>query len=200
MKKLTLSFALAGILGAKLLADVSGAFIGIGGAYGAADTRFEAANYSQSLHFKGFRYGFIAGYKQLHAYEFGSRFYLAADFGTDYKKGEAKMSSYNINANADGLYNFISGDNFNLGAFAGWSLGYANHTFKAPNIKDIKVGGFDLGFNFGFGISFASSHAIEIYSRYSLLNQKKDFSELGTTYTSKVHQPYTVGLRYVFHF
>ena len=201
MRKIRLSLVLVGILGASnAMADTDGVFLGVQAGYGAADTRFENQTYSQSLHFTDFRYGLLAGYKQLFGHNYGTRYYVLADLGTDYKKGDAKMSSYNVSANIDGLYNFNPKDGLGFGAFIGWSLGYANHTFKALNIDDIKVSGFDFAFNFGLGVNIAFNHAIELYSRFSLLNQKKDFAEANQKYSSKVHQPYQVGLRYTFSF
>lgn len=117
------------------------------------------------------------------------------------------MNSYNITANADALYNFISSNDLDLGAFLGLSLGYAHHTVKvepANDMPDIKPSGFDLGINFGLRTNIAQNHGIELYSRFGVLQQKKELKETwdggSNTQTYKAQQPYQVGLRYTFSF
>ena len=210
--KIALSFALAGILGASTaLAETDGAFVGVQAGYGGLKVKVE--NKSETLFNEsmgGFRYGFLAGYKQFFTPEFGARYYASVDLGTDYKKDMSegftmKISSYTITANADALYNFISSSDLDFGAFLGLSLGYANHKLKGTDgSPDIKPSGFDLGINFGLRTNIAQNHGIELYSRFGVLQQKKeiketyDGSEVIMTY--KAQQPYQVGLRYVFSF
>ena len=224
--KIALSFALAGILGASTaLAETDGAFVGVQAGYGGLKVKIErenkdandaSNNQSETLFNEsmgGFRYGFLAGYKQFFTPEFGARYYASVDLGTDYKKDiteggtktTIKVSSYNIAANADALYNFISSSDLDFGAFLGLSLGYANHKLKGTDgSPDIKPSGFDLGINFGLRTNIAQNHGIELYSRFGVLQQKKeiketyDGSEVIMTY--KAQQPYQVGLRYVFSF
>lgn len=145
------------------------------------------------------------------------RYYASFDLGTDYKKDQTdekgdkttiKVNSYNITANADALYNFISSNDLDLGAFLGLSLGYAHHTVKmeptTEGMPDIKPSGFDLGINFGLRTNIAQNHGIELYSRFGVLQQKKELKETwdGGSYTQtyKAQQPYQVGLRYTFSF
>ena len=226
--KIVLSFALAGILGASTaLAETDGAFVGVQAGYGGLKLKVEseykddAGNVekepSQSESASAFRYGFVAGYKQFFTPEFGARYYASVDLGTNYKKditdeygnkSTIKVSSYNIAANADALYNFVSSSDLDFGAFLGLSLGYANHKVKVEaegaNIPDIKPSGFDLGINFGLRTNIAQNHGIELYSRFGVLQQKKEYKETyeggEDTMTFKVQQPYQVGLRYVFSF
>lgn len=182
-----------------------------------AGNKFES---SMPTDANGFRYGFVAGYKQFFTPEFGARYYASFDLGTDYKKDitdadgdktTIKVNSYNITANADALYNFISSNDLDLGAFLGLSLGYAHHTVKVEvqgateKMPDIKPSGFDLGINFGLRTNIAQNHGIELYSRFGVLQQKKELKETyedGSSYTQtyKAQQPYQVGLRYTFSF
>ena len=226
INKFAVSVALAGILGASsALAETDGAFVGLQAGYGGLKlkTEFEyndgaglVEKDSNSISAGGFRYGFVAGYKQFFTPEFGARYYASFDLGTDYKKDQTdadgykttiKVNSYNITANADALYNFISSNDLDLGAFLGLSLGYAHHTVKvepANDMPDIKPSGFDLGINFGLRTNIAQNHGIELYSRFGVLQQKKELKETdeygSTTETYKASQPYQVGLRYTFSF
>ena len=226
--KIALSLAVAGILGASsALAETDGAFVGLQAGYGGLKLKMESeSNYggvvekdpSESISAGGFRYGFVAGYKQFFTPEFGARYYASFDLGTDYKKDQTdadgykttiKVNSYNITANADALYNFISSNDLDLGAFLGLSLGYAHHTVKmepaTEGMPDIKPSGFDLGINFGLRTNIAQNHGIELYSRFGVLQQKKELKNTyeggySDTQTYKAQQPYQVGLRYTFSF
>ena len=225
--KIALSLAVAGILGASsALAETDGAFVGLQAGYGGLKLKIEGESNnggvvekdpSESISAGGFRYGFVAGYKQFFTPEFGARYYASFDLGTDYKKDitdaygdktTIKVNSYNITANADALYNFISSNDLDLGAFLGLSLGYAHHTVKvepANDMPDIKPSGFDLGINFGLRTNIAQNHGIELYSRFGVLRQKKELKDTyedGSSYTQtyKAQQPYQVGLRYTFSF
>ena len=229
--KIALSLAVAGILGASsAVAETSGAFVGLQAGYGGlklkTESEYKDANDasnnkkdSNSISAGGFRYGFVAGYKQFFTPEFGARYYASFDLGTDYKKDitdeyggktTIKVNSYNITANADALYNFISSNDLDLGAFLGLSLGYAHHTVKVEaqgateKMPDIKPSGFDLGINFGLRTNIAQNHGIELYSRFGVLQQKKELKETdeysSNTMTYKASQPYQVGLRYTFSF
>lgn len=224
INKIALSFALAGILGASTaLAETDGAFVGVQAGYGGLKLKIEnehkdtndASNnesFSNSHSANGFRYGFLAGYKQFFTPEFGARYYASVDLGANYKKdikeyGEKytlKVSSYNITANADALYNFVSSSDLDFGAFLGLSLGYANHKLKVEGDNDIKANGFDLGINFGLRTNIAQNHGIELYSRFGVLQQKKEIKDTwddgSDTSTYKFQQPYQVGLRYTFSF
>ena len=230
--KIALSLAVAGILGASsALAETDGAFVGLQAGYGGLKLKMEMESEyndgaglvekdSNSISAGGFRYGFVAGYKQFFTPEFGARYYASFDLGTDYKKDQTdadgykttiKVNSYNITANADALYNFISSNDLDLGAFLGLSLGYAHHTVKVEvqgateKNPDIKPSGFDLGINFGLRTNIAQNHGIELYSRFGVLQQKKELKNTyeggySDTQTYKAQQPYQVGLRYTFSF
>ena len=226
--KIALSLVVAGILDASsALAETDGAFVGLQAGYGGLKLKMESESNnggvvekdpSESISAGGFRYGFVAGYKQFFTPEFGARYYASFDLGTDYKKDQTdeygnkttiKVNSYNITANADALYNFISSNDLDLGAFLGLSLGYAHHTVKLEPATEEdmpdKPSGFDLGINFGVRTNIAQNHGIELYSRFGVLQQKKELKDTydggsSNTTTFKASQPYQVGLRYTFSF
>ena len=188
-----------------------------------------------------FRYGFLAGYKQFFTEKFGLRYYGVIDFGTqsEHKIGPSynisaaspaeayfnftetiKISTLNLNANVDALYNFEQNDSFEFGVFGGLSLGYTSYKAQSVAIngvnrtfftftysyKDLSASGFDFGINFGLRANIAQKHGVELYSRFSLLKQKDDYKyaldEQQTTILTnfEVRQPYAVGLRYSFSF
>ena len=246
INKFALSVALAGILGASsALAETDGAFAGVQFGFGGANAKSEyAAVYTDGQSFgadatksaSSFRYGFLAGYKQFFTEKFGLRYYGVIDFGTqsEHKIGPSynvgasaaeayfnftetiKISTLNLNANVDALYNFKQNDSFEFGVFGGLSLGYTsykaqsvaingvNRTFSTftYSYKDLSASGFDFGINFGLRANIAQKHGVELYSRFSLLKQKDDYLDEQTEILTKfeVRQPYAVGLRYSFSF
>ena len=222
MRKIGLSLVLVGILGAtSAVAEESGVFVGVQAGYGGANAKLEIspADFGEGQKINGmsgFRYGLLAGYKQFFTSEFGARYYAMVDLGTDYSKevkddtGEKtkyKMTSYNITANADALYNFLSNEALNFGAFAGLSLGYAHHKADFELVAggdstkfDGKLSGFDLGINFGFRANITTNHGVEFYSRFGLLQTKKEVKIDEANFTLKAQQPYQIGLRYTFSF
>ena len=211
INKIALSFVFAGILGAtSAVAETDGAFVGVQAGYGANKLKMETdgLKVNRSVTATGFVYGFLGGYKQFFTQSFGARYYGVVNFGNFSKSTEvagepfdAKISTWNITANADALYNFVSSDSLDFGAFLGLSLGYANHNDKDMGPDGaMKPSGFDLGINFGLRTNIAQNHGIELYSRFGLLQQKKEQDFGGWTMTVKNQQPYAVGLRYTFSF
>lgn len=213
MRKLALSVAAAALLGISgAVAETDGAFVGVQLGYGGAKIKAEDSIGEEMWSGSGgaFRYGIMGGYKQFFTENFGARYYGVLDFGTAHKfdltdedsgeKFTIKHTVWNITANADALYNFVSQSDLDVGVFGGLSLGYANHKHNNEESAP-KPAGFDLGINFGFRANLAQQHGIELYSRFGLLEQKKEKdNDYGTKATTKAKQPYAVGLRYVFSF
>ena len=238
--KFALSVALAGILGASsALAETDGAFVGVQLGFGGANTTNEfcsagggrSACQTDSKSASALRYGFLAGYKQFFTENFGLRYYGVVDYGADFKIDNAfymgeiinfspKISALNLSANVDALYNFVSNDSLEFGAFGGLSLAYASYKAKnalmdvtpmmtggsdKPAFKDFKLSGFDMGVNVGVRAQIAQKHGVELYGRFAFMEHKKEetlYEEaLGkATQTFKAAQPYQVGLRYTFSF
>ena len=160
-----------------------------------------------SISANGFRYGFVAGYKQFFTPEFGVRYYTSVDLGADYKKkmdngSTMKITTYNISANADALYNFVSSSDYDFGVFLGLGFGYTNHKIRIDSA--IEPSGFDLGVNFGFRTHIAQNHGVELYTHFGVLQQKEEikstFDNSSLISVFKAQQPYQIGLRYVFSF
>ena len=200
IKKVALSFALAGILGATYaVAETDGAFVGVQAGYGDLKSNIDVTspfNTTRNSNKLGAtRNGILAGYKQFFTDNFGLRYYGVFEFGDDYR-GEMKTGLMNtfsqqsygvrtmsVNANVDMLYNFVSIPNLDFGAFLGIGLGYVNHTFKKAKMQvgrvsvsgfeDFKMGGFDLGINLGLKTQIAQNIGAELYSRFGLLEYKK---------------------------
>ena len=236
--KFAVSVALAGILGASsALAETSGAFVGVQFGFGGAKTTNEfcqsgggmSACQTDSKSASALRYGFLAGYKQFFTENFGLRYYGVVDYGADFKidnalegdemiiKFSPKISALNLSANVDALYNFISNDSLEFGAFGGLSLAYASYKAKnalmdvtpggsdKPAFKDFKLSGFDMGVNVGVRAQIAQKHGVELYGRFAFMENKKEETLFETegakiTQTFKAAQPYQVGLRYTFSF
>lgn len=197
MKKLTTSVALASaLLASTALAENSGVFLGANVGYGAA--KLSAAGASSSS-YTGFRYGILGGYKEVLSDRMGMRYYATLDYGTKYTRGSGNpdITSLNIYANGDALFNFAQDDTMEYGAFVGIALGYNHHTVSGyGGYGESKPDGFDLGINLGLRAQSAANHGLEIYSRFGLLDQ--DVTALGTTI--EVSQPYQFGVRYIYSF
>ena len=240
--KIALSLVVAGILGASsALAETDGAFVGVQFGFGGANTTNEFCSSgggmsickTDSKSASALRYGFLAGYKQFFTENFGLRYYGVVDYGADFKidnaleggggemiKFSPKISALNLSANVDALYNFISNDSLEFGAFGGLSLAYASYKAKnalwdltpimtggsdKPAFKDFKLSGFDMGVNVGVRAQIAQKHGVELYGRFAFMENKKEETlyeeEDGkATQTFKAQQPYQVGLRYTFSF
>lgn len=240
INKVAVSVALAGILGASsALAETSGAFVGVQFGFGGAKTTNEFCQSGEGMSVcktdsksaSALRYGFLAGYKQFFTENFGLRYYGVVDYGADFKIDNAfymgkmvnfspKISALNLSANVDALYNFISNDSLEFGAFGGLSLAYASYKAKnalwdvtpmmtggsdKPAFKDFKLSGFDVGVNVGVRAQIAQKHGVELYGRFAFMENKKEETLLEDadskmTQTFKAAQPYQVGLRYTFSF
>ena len=217
INKFAVSVALAGILGASsALAETDGAFVG--GQLGAGWIKLKLeSKYDDGVSHidkisesdNGFRYGFIVGYKRFFTPEFGVRYYGVIDFGgydnitnETFNTLKITVNALNLNANADAIYNFVTNDSLDFGIFGGLSLGYTSYYGD----DGYGMSGFDLGINFGVKAQIVQKHGIEIYSRFDLLEQKKDFifrdydGSYTETDTYKLQQPYAVGLRYTYSF
>ena len=233
--KFAVSFALAGILGASsALAETSGAFVGVQFGFGGAKITNEFCEFgvcnTDSKSASALRYGFLAGYKRFFTENFGLRYYGVVDYGADSKidnavtfngvmiKSSPKISALNLSANVDALYNFISNDSLEFGAFGGINLAYASYEAKnalnltpmiaghdKPAFKDFQLSRFDVGVNVGVRAQIAQKHGVELYGRFAFMENKKEETLFETegakiTQTFKAAQPYQVGLRYTFSF
>lgn len=163
-------------------AEESGIIIGVGAGYGNGEFKTDATQKSQDGDTTGggADIGVIAGYKLFFLDSIGLRIYgnfnyqPSFDFGRiggeQNKQGDIKTNMMNYGINADLLYNFLAGENFNLGIFAGLGLGvntFGGDTIKQyenmPSMKDkLKKHGFDASLNVGVRTNFYKNFGIEI--------------------------------------
>lgn len=192
MKKLALSLALAGIVGAtSAVAESEGFFVGGSLANRSIKAEIESNtlySYGVSGTFSAIKLGIVGGYNQNFTPELGLRYYAHADFLDD---------TINLNANVDALYSFFKNDQMEVRGFAGLFAGLASHDWVSESIS-----GFDLGLNLGARFVLLEKHGIELFGKFGFLSQDKDYSYANTVgkYTYKISQPYQIGVRYTFSF
>ena len=203
--KIALSLAVAGILGATAaVAETSAGFVGLQGntGFGGHTTKVETANTTGTSGTKsktsGYQFGILAGYKHFFVPKFGLRFYGLLDYANA-EEGGVTATNLNASINADALFNFISGETWDLGGFGGVSLGYGS-TETGTSTTSATTDGMDFGLNVGLRVTFAQHHGLELYSRIGLIGQKKELSVNNTTYITRNKQDYIGGLRYTYSF
>ena len=114
--------------------------------------------------FHGVNGGLLAGYKHFFSPKFGLRFYGLFDF-SHYENADSilarRFQSYNLNFNADLLYNFYEKNGSNVGVFGGVSVGAARYMSSGRHLAT----DMDLGLNFGFRFGLNKHHSIEFFNR-----------------------------------
>lgn len=130
--------------------------------------------------------------------KFGLRFYGLLDYANTEVSG---VTSTNINAsiNADALFNFISGESWDLGGFGGVSLGYGSVEVGTATTTTT-TDGMDFGLNVGLRVTFAQLHGLELYSRIGLIGQEEKLTVNNNTVITRNKQDYIGGLRYIYSF
>ena len=204
--KIALSLAVAGILGASsALAETSAGFVGLQGntGFGGHTTKVETATAAGTTQgtkteTSSYQFGILAGYKHFFVSKFGLRFYGLLDYANTEVSG---VTSTNINAsiNADALFNFISGESWDLGGFGGVSLGYGSVEVGTATTTTT-TDGIDFGLNVGLRVTFAQRHGLELYSRIGLIGQEEKLTVNNTTVITRNKQDYIGGLRYIYSF
>ena len=206
INKFALSVALAGILGASsALAETSAGFVGLQGntGFGGHTTKVETATAAGTTQgtkteTSSYQFGILAGYKHFFVPKFGLRFYGLLDYANTEVSG---VTSININAsiNADALFNFISGESWDLGGFGGVSLGYGS-VEAGTSTTTTTTDGMDFGLNVGLRVTFAQHHGLELYSRIGLIGQEEKLTVNNNTVITRNKQDYIGGLRYIYSF
>ena len=206
INKFAVSVALAGILGASsALAETSAGFVGLQGntGFGGHTTKVETATATGTTQgtkteTSSYQFGILAGYKHFFVSKFGLRFYGLLDYANTEVSG---VASTNINAsiNADALFNFISGESWDLGGFGGVSLGYGS-VEAGTSTTTTTTDGMDFGLNVGLRVTFAQHHGLELYGRIGLIGQKQVDEAGNLTVTTRNKQDYIGGLRYIYLF
>ena len=221
-KKMAMSVALAGILGASTaVAETSGAFFGAGfGFHGMSrETNLNLNNNLIITNFnisvkendsaKAGSISLVAGYKNMSSENSGSRFYINYDYNQVFRieKGngeENELIGYQVvGLNADWLYDFTP----NFGFFVGANLGLINWDtelysqtpeFASSEWKIYFAG--QLGLRGIFGEN--KNHAVEFiykvpFTQTTIEYQNAKGEKVGET---KLKQDYNAGIRYIYSF
>ena len=214
MKKLMVSGALAlALTSSAVVAEESGALVGLDLGISNAVMTSEMANtiIEKTTSVGNFRYGLMGGYKWFFTESFGLRTYLQVNNGTSYSPtGEThvSISTLNVMANVDVLYNFYTSEQSSAGLFAGLSFGYAIHygdtvdAMTANGLKD--PSGFDMGINLGLRTIFAKHHGVEFFNRFGVVGASATTTSNNTLFSvdtkMSILQPYAFGVRYTYNF
>lgn len=216
MKKLFVSSAVALALSSSVVvAEESGAFVGVGLGYGGAKYTIDLSGpgaSKDSLSGSGMRYELIAGYKQFFTDSFGLRYYGSFIYGDNtFKQGGANVKStlMSYSANVDALYNFVNSGDMDFGAFLGLGVGANTWGGKlmdeakeyAADIGKLSTTGVDVALNVGLRGVFAKQHGVELAARVpfmatTLISKGDDTNTLKAT----IKPNYNVGVRYTFSF
>ena len=208
-----------------VVAEESGAFVGLGLGFGGSSVKAEMSiggvSTKDTANGSGLNYGLIAGYKQFFTDSFGLRYYVNIDYNSSKIKADgekASLNAINYGVNVDALYNFVSSDGMDFGAFLGLGLGANTWSGKAvdgfkeqtkDSGKKVSTTGFDLALNAGLRGVFAKQHGVEIAVRVPFMGTKivdgnVDLGIPGIGDTMKVESTitrnYNVGVRYTFSF
>ena len=164
MKRLLISsIAAMALTSSVVVAEESGAFVGLGLGFGGSSLKAEMSiggvSTKDTANGSGLNYGLIAGYKQFFTDSFGLRYYAnidynssKVDFGAE-NGGKGSLNAINYGVNVDALYNFVSSDGMDFGAFLGLGLGANIWSGKAVDAskemakkanKSLSATGFDF--------------------------------------------------------
>lgn len=207
MKKLLVSSIATLAIAGSAVAEENGVFVGLGLGYGGSSMEIETTE-KQTSRGSGLNYGFVAGYKQFFTDSFGLRYYANIDYSSSKVKAESEkiaLNAINYGVNVDALYNFVSSDNMDFGAFLGLGLGANTWSGKAVNLigenlesgKKVSKTGFDLALNAGLRGVFAKQHGVEIFARVPFIAT----TMLDTSsFKVSASRNYNAGVRYTFSF
>lgn len=204
MKKLFGAFLGLALAANLLVAEENGWFVGGGLGYYQVKADLSAevdgvnANYlldtTQETSTK-IGFGVLGGYKHFLTPEFGVRGYGLFNYA---KHGVTP--TYNINANADAIYNFFKNEKIEVGAFGGLSLGYVIYDYETSDFNTGNVKGFDLALNLGVKTQILEKHGVEIFTRFAFLQSTYETNIDGFNFKWKLNQPYAFGVRYTYSF
>lgn len=203
MKRIFISSVAALAMASSItLAEENGIFIGVGLGYNGTQHKMEGpaddagGTFSDKYNFGGLSYEIIAGYKQFFTPKFGARYYANFAYADTKKKIEdvtEKIKVMDFGVNADALYNFVSSERLDFGAFLGLGLGANNYNV----VQGDKKTGFNVAINVGLRTLIAQHHGIELAARVPFLTTTITDKD---GYKEQARQTYNVGVRYVFNF
>lgn len=217
MKKLLVSsIAAMALTSSVVVAEESGAFVGLGLGFGGSSVKSELSgtiSAKETFNGSGLNYGLIAGYKQFFTDSFGLRYYANIDYNSSKIKMDtekAALNAINYGVNVDALYNFVSSDGMDFGAFLGLGLGANTWSGKVVDEakkmakdagKSLSTTGFDLALNAGLRGVFAKQHGVEIFARVPFIaTTMLDVKEGTESVKYTASRNYNAGVRYTFSF
>ena len=218
MKKLLVSsIAAMALTSSVVVAEESGAFVGLGLGFGGSSLKAEMSiggvSTKDTANGSGLNYGLIAGYKQFFTDSFGLRYYANIDYNSSKIKMDTEkvaLNAINYGVNVDALYNFVSSDGMDFGAFLGLGLGANTWSGKAVDAgkemakeanKSLSTTGFDLALNAGLRGVFAKQHGVEVFARVPFIATTMLDAKEGTESVKySTSRNYNAGVRYTFSF
>ena len=218
MKKLLISsIAAMALTSSVVVAEESGAFVGLGLGFGGSSLKAEMSiggvSTKDTANGSGLNYGLIAGYKQFFTDSFGLRYYANIDYNSSKIKMDTEkvaLNAINYGVNVDALYNFVSSDGMDFGAFLGLGLGANTWSGKAVDAgkemakqanKSLSTTGFDLALNAGLRGVFAKQHGVEVFARVPFIATTMLDAKEGTESVKySTSRNYNAGVRYTFSF
>lgn len=213
MKKLMVSGAVALVLSSGVMAEESGAFVGVDlGLASLSKMTQEGDGGSMSAYAQGsLRYGLMGGYKWFFTQNVGLRAYVALNNGTNYMQDPLYGIQFNslfVNVNVDFLNTFYTSEQVSAGWFAGLSLGAGIHTggivktFTDATDNLSNVSGFDMGINLGLRTLFGKHHGLEFFTRFGVVGASATAEYNGGLFKvdMSTNQIYNAGIRYTYNF
>lgn len=214
MKRLLISsIAAMALTSSVVVAEESGAFVGLGLGFGGNSVESKSPDGKETAKGSGLNYGLVAGYKQFFTDSFGLRYYANIDYNSSKIKMDTEkvaLNAINYGVNVDALYNFVSSDGMDFGAFLGLGLGANTWSGKAVDglkeqAKDFgkkaSTTGFDLVLNAGLRGVFAKQHGVEIFARVPFIATTMLDAKEGTESVKySTSRNYNAGVRYTFSF
>ncbi|CAM3277676.1 outer membrane beta-barrel protein [Helicobacter labetoulli] len=165
MKKLLVSSVVAlAMASSAVVAEESGAFVGLGLNMSSFQTKMTGLLNTKTTA-SGFEYEIVAGYKYFMTQDFGVRGYAHLNHNQQTTKigtGTTETLIFNYGVNVDALYNFVSQENVDFGAFAGVRLGMNTVGGDAAKPAGVEKNAFFAGINLGLRGNFAKAHGVEL--------------------------------------
>lgn len=195
------------------LAEESGAFFGVG-IGGGSTTLITNDNKMRKETLSGINYGLIDGYKYFFKPDLGLRIYINLDLHHNLAKSSGTRHNLMIidyGVNADFLWNFISSESLDFGAFIGVGVG-GNTIIGKPIATNTTLGSaINVGLRANIATNHTIKHGIEVAVRVPVLPQLYNESpskelpgiskeELNRDYNKqrqRYSQKFSVILRYV---
>ncbi len=198
MKRLIMAF-LGLLVATSAVAEQSAWFVGGTLGYGSVTHKYKEYSTSRSTQYlantnatlNGTRFGVLGGYKQFFTEKFGLRYYVVLNLGS-YNGVSAK--DYHINV--DALFNFITIDEIEIGAFGG--LGLGKKTFD-DSLRE--KWGAVVNVNLGVRANIHTNHSVELFYTHDLAKTAAESVRIGyRSIDVEYSKPDVFGVRYIYSF